>query len=215
MRFTKLIRAGVLLLAIFSMAAMASAQAGRTATAKVNDAWITTQIYAKFFVDPDIKGRNINVDTTAGAVTLSGEVHSAAEHDQAIAKARGTDGVIRVVDKLKLTPGDRPATAAARDKAGTVKEKAAAEWPRAKAQGKAAADRIGKEISDTWITTKVQSMYFLDREVKGMQVDVTTNGGVVTLNGMVDTQAARQKAVADAKSVEGVKSVVDKLTVKK
>jgi hyperosmotically inducible periplasmic protein len=216
MPLTKLIRAAGLMLGVLSIAAAASAQAAtRSAPATLNDAWITTQIYAKFFADPDIKGRNIDVDTTAGVVTLTGEVHSAAEKAQAIAKARGTDGVTRVVDKLTLTPGDRPMSAEVRDKAAAARDKAAADWPKRKEQAKTAADRIGKEISDTWITTKVQSMYFLDREVKGMDIDVTTNAGVVTLAGTVDSEAARKKAIADAKSIEGVKQVVDKLVVKK
>ena len=45
---------------------------------------------------------------------------------------------------------------------------------RAPAQAKTAANRVGKEISDTWITTQVQAMYFLDREVKAMQIGVAT-----------------------------------------
>ena len=205
----KLTRAAALALGMLSIAAAASAQAAtRKAPDTLSDAWTTTQIYAKFFADPDIKGRNIDVDTTAGVVTLTGEVHSASERAQAVAKARGTDGVTRVVDKLTLTPGDRPLTAEVRDKA-------AADWPKRKEQAKTAADRIGKEISDTWITTKVQSMYFLDREVKGMDIDVTTNAGIVTLAGAVDSDAARKKAIADANSIEGVKQVVDKLVVKK
>jgi hyperosmotically inducible protein len=208
----KLIRCGVLLLGMLTVITPASAQATRTATEVMNDTWITTQIHAKFFLDPDIKGRDINVDTSAGVVTLRGEVHSAAEHNQALAKVKATEGVKRVVDKLVVTPGDRPITAEIRDKA-------AASLPRdkeqVKAQARTAADRVGKEISDTWITTQVEAMYFLDREVKGMQVSVTTKGGVVTLAGAVDSDTARQKAIADARSIEGVKQVVDKLAVKK
>jgi hyperosmotically inducible protein len=208
----KLIRLGVVLLAMMAMGTSASAQATRDATAMMNDAWITTQIHAKYFLDPDIKGRDINVDTTAGVVTLRGEVHSAAEHNQALAKAKATEGVKQVIDKLVITPGDRPMTAEIRDKA-------AASLPRdkeqVKAQAKTAADRVGKEISDTWITTQVQAMYFLDRDVKGMQISVTTKGGVVTLTGTADSETARQKAIADARSIEGVKQVVDKLSVRK
>ena len=208
----KLIRCMVLVLAATAIAAPVRAQATRDTKTIMNDAWITTQVYAKFFADADIKGRNINVDTTAGVVTLSGDVHSAAEHSQAVAKAKGTDGVKQVIDKLVVTPGDRPATA-------DIRDKVAATLPRdkeqAKAQAKTAAQRVGKEISDTWITTQVQAMYFLDREVKGMQINVTTNAGVVTLAGSVESEAVRQKALADAKSVEGVKQVVDKLSVKK
>ena len=208
----KLIRCAVLVLAAVAIAAPARAQATRDTKTIMNDAWITTQVYAKFFADPDIKGRNINVDTTAGAVTLSGDVHSAAEHTQAIAKAKATDGVKQVIDKLRVTAGDRPATADIRDKvAGALPR----DKEQVKAQAKTAAQRVGKEISDTWITTQVQAMYFLDRDVKGMQINVTTNGGVVTLTGSVDSEAVRQKALADARSIEGVKQVADKLSVKR
>lgn len=203
---------GVWIMAMITVDTPASAQATRSATAMMNDAWITTQIHAKFFLDPDIKGRDINVDTTGGVVTLRGEVHSASEHNQALAKAKTTEGVKQVIDKLVVTPGGRPITAEIRDKA-------AASLPRdkeqAKAQAKTTADRVGKEISDTWITTQVEAMYFLDREVKGMQIDVTTKGGVVTLTGAVDSETVRHKAIADARSIEGVKQVVDKLSVKK
>jgi hyperosmotically inducible protein len=208
---SKLIRCGVVVVTILCVAALAPAQTARGATAAMNDAWITTQIHAKFFLDPDIKGRNINVDTTGGVVTLRGEVHSGAEHDQALAKAKATDGVTRVVDQLVVRPGDRPVTAEIRDKAVAALPRDRA---RIAAQAKTAAARVGKEISDTWITTEVQAMYFLDRDVKGMSIGVTTTGGVVTLTGAVDSEAVRRKAVADARSVEGVKRVVDKLTVK-
>ena len=207
----KLIRCGVMLLAVLAIASFATGQGSRAATTMVNDAWITSQIHAKFFLDPDIKGLNINVDTTRGIVTLRGEVHSAAAHKQAVGKAKTTQGVSQVIDKLSVIPGDRPATAGIRDKA-------VAALPRqkeVKAQAKTAANRVGKEISDTWITTQVQAMYFLDREVKGMQIGVATNGGVVTLSGTVDSNAVRQKALTDARSVEGVKQVTDKLTIKK
>jgi hyperosmotically inducible protein len=217
MSLTKLIRTTSLTFGVLSIAAAASAQAAPgTASSKLNDAWVTTQVYARFFADPDIKGRNIDVDTAGGVVTLTGEVHSAAEKSQAIAKARATDGVTQVVDKLTLNPGGgRPLSADVRDKAAAARDKAVADWPKRKDQARTAADRIGKEISDTWITTKVQSMYFLDREVKGMDIDVTTTGGVVALAGTVSSDAVRKKAIADAQSIEGVKRVVDKLVVKK
>ena len=82
-----------------------------------------------------------------------------------------------------------------------------------KAHAKSVADRVGKEVSDTWITSKVQAMYFLDRDVKGMNIDVTTKRGIVTLTGTVATEATRQKAIADARSIEGVNQVIDKLTI--
>jgi hyperosmotically inducible protein len=177
----------------------------------VNDAWTTTQIYARFFADPDIKGRNITVETMSGVVTLTGTVQSAAERNQAVAKAKATDGVKQVVDKLSLAPAEKPLSSETRDKSSGA---TAGNAEQVKAHAKSAADRVGKEISDTWITTKVQAMYFLDRDVKGMNIDVTTTRGIVTLSGSVATEATRQKAIADARSIEGVSQVIDKLTIK-
>ena len=74
-------------------------------------------------------------------------------------------------------------------------------------------DRVGNEISDAWITTKLQSKYYLDSDVRGLDIDVTTNGGVVTLTGKVSSAAERAKALSLAKSTDGVKQVIDKLTL--
>jgi osmotically-inducible protein OsmY len=189
----------------------AVAQATRDASTIMNDAWITTQVYAKFFMDSDIKGRNIKVETMSGVVTLTGTVQSGAERNQAVAKAKTTEGVKQVVDKLSLATAEKlpPSTGDERNS-----KSASENAEQVKAHAKSVADRVGKEVSDTWITTKVQAMYFLDRDVKGMNIDVTTKGGVVTLTGTVATDATRQKAVADARSIEGVGQVIDKLTVK-
>jgi len=190
---------------------VSAAQTTRDTGTIVNDAWITTQIYARFFMDADIKGRNLKVETVAGVVTLSGNVQSSAERNQAVAKAKAVEGVKQVVDKLALAPAEKPIPSSPREKnSGSAPHNA----DEVKAHAKSAADRVGKEISDAWLTTKVQAMYFLDRDVKGMDIDVTAKAGIVTLAGTVDSEAARQKAVADARSIEGVSQVVDKLTVK-
>jgi len=205
----KLISVLVLAAALLTFAPLTVAQATRDTSTMVNDAWITTQVYAKFFMDADIKGRNISVDTMSGVVTLTGTVHSGAERNLAITKAKTTEGVKQVVDKLTLATAEKPPS----DDHAKSPSSVPRNTEQVKAHAKSAADRVGKEISDTWITTKVQSMYFLDRDVKGMNIDVATKAGIVTLTGTVATDATRQKAVADARSIEGVSQVIDHLTV--
>jgi hyperosmotically inducible protein len=204
----KLIRTLAIVTTVVAFAAPSFAQSPRDTGTVVNDAWVTTQVYAKFFMDPDIKGRNIKVETMSGVVTLSGTVQSGAERNQAVAKAKTIDGVKQVVDNLSLAQAEKPLPSTTPEKSS-----GSTNAEQVKAHARSVVDRVGKEVSDTLITTKVQAMYFLDRDVKGMNIDVTTKGGVVTLTGAVASEATRQKAIADARSIEGVNQVVDKLTV--
>jgi hyperosmotically inducible protein len=67
--------------------------------------------------------------------------------------------------------------------------------------------------SDPGITTAVKNKLAADDTVKAYRIDVDTKDRVVTLNGSVDTPIARERAVALAKNTEGVRNVVDQLTV--
>ena len=68
--------------------------------------------------------------------------------------------------------------------------------------------------ADIGITTKVKSLLDSDRAISNSaQIQVTTEKKVVTLAGPVDSPATKAKAVTIAKGVEGVKKVVDNLTV--
>lgn len=68
--------------------------------------------------------------------------------------------------------------------------------------------------ADIGITTKVKSFLESDRSVtNAAQIQVTTENKVVTLAGAVDTPATKRHAVTLARSVDGVKKVVDNLTV--
>lgn len=67
--------------------------------------------------------------------------------------------------------------------------------------------------TDPGITTAVKSKMAADDVVKSYRIDVDTKDGVVTLAGAVDTPAARERAVELARETDGVRDVVDQLTV--
>ncbi len=67
--------------------------------------------------------------------------------------------------------------------------------------------------TDAGITTKVKSQFAADDTVKAYEINVTTNRGVVTLEGDVDSAAAKTQAVQIARTTEGVKDVVDQLVI--
>jgi len=67
----------------------------------VDDATITAKVKAKLLADPLVGGLKIDVDTSGGVVTLSGDnMKSQAEIDQAIRLAKEVDGVRDVKSNL-------------------------------------------------------------------------------------------------------------------
>ena len=164
----------------------------RDAGGDLGDGWTTAKIQAKYFLDGDVKGHNINVTTNNGIVSLQGEVETAGEKRQAVALARATDGVTDVRDELKIVPD-------------TDADKARADAP--------ARRDSDQPVADSWITTKIQSKYFIDRDLKARNINVTTNKGVVTLTGHVDNDAQKREAEAIAKETNGVTKVDNKLAI--
>ena len=70
----------------------------------------------------------------------------------------------------------------------------------------------GETIGDAAVTAKVKTAMLADPEVKGLQVNVDTVNGVVTLTGTVESQTQVDKAAAIASQADGVKSVNNNLT---
>jgi hyperosmotically inducible protein len=69
-------------------------------------------------------------------------------------------------------------------------------------------------FSDTALTTKITSKMSLDDHVEARNIRVSTSGGVVTLSGTARSSEERARAVALARDTKGVKSVIDKITVR-
>jgi osmotically-inducible protein OsmY len=74
-----------------------------------------------------------------------------------------------------------------------------------------AADQASQAVADSGITLKVQAKFLEDDVVKARRIDVDTQGGVVTLAGVVQSKAERDKAEQLARETDGVKRVVNNL----
>ena len=73
----------------------------------------------------------------------------------------------------------------------------------------------GVIIDDTVITTKVKTALLADSDIKGLDVNVDTSHGVVTLSGAVNNQTQIDRAGKIAGDTEGVASTINNLTIKK
>lgn len=70
-----------------------------------------------------------------------------------------------------------------------------------------AMEQAGDAVSDGWITTKVKSVLLVEDATPGMQIEVETKDGVVSLSGTVATEAEKEAAIAKAKGIKGVREV--------
>ena len=175
--------------------AVATSGTVSSTTTGTGDSQITASIQSKYYIDERIKGRRINVSTSSGVVTLSGEVGDEAERSEALLLARTTDGVKRVEDSLTVTAA----------------QPAASSSSTAASPSSAAVTPGGDET----LSARVQSGLSSDAQMKGAAIDVTAKNGVVLLQGTVSSNAAKQRALTVARGTDGVTQVVDRLRVGK
>jgi hyperosmotically inducible protein len=74
---------------------------------------------------------------------------------------------------------------------------------------------IGNKVDDSVITAGVKSALLSDSLMKSMDVSVTTRKGEVELSGFVDNDLQLSRAVEVTKTVDGVTSVVNHMSIKK
>ena len=153
----------------------------------VSDATITAAVKSKLLWSKHTDGMDTKVITKDGKVELSGIVATKQAKQQAEKLAKNTDGVrsvdnrLQINDKIAFVNGDREQGAS-----------------------------NGNVISDSWITTKVKSMFLYSSNVAGTDISVNTSKGIVTLAGKVDSGAEQALAIELAQNIRGVKSVSSK-----
>jgi hyperosmotically inducible protein len=118
----------------------------------------------------------------------------------ALVSARGT--------LASQTVAQKTAEAADKTKDGVVKgTKIAAK------KTKDGLSKTGEVMTDGWITTRVHARFVGEDLLKDSDISVDTNDHVVTLKGTVTGRAGRTKAGDIAKGTEGVRRVVNRLTI--
>jgi hyperosmotically inducible periplasmic protein len=143
----------------------------------VDDASITSSVKSKLLWSKYADGLRTNVDTNRGKVKLTGTADSKEAKEMAGSLARHTHGVSSVNNELMVEPST------------------------------SMAKNTTNDVSDGWITTKVKSTFMYSSNVSGSDIAVSTNKGIVTLTGKMDSGAERALAVELARNVRGVKSV--------
>ncbi|GAB5379510.1 MAG: BON domain-containing protein [Aliiglaciecola sp.] len=150
------------------------------------DAWIDGKAEATLLLNGNLNSFDINTDVKNGTVTLTGKVDR--EVDKALAEelVLNLDGVKDVENML------------------SVVEEAS----------KDADESVSQSLRDSKIETVVKTRLLWESEVRGLDIEVEVDKGVVTLSGSVESDAARDLAVTLAKNTNDVEDVVSKLKVR-
>ena len=175
------------------------------AQAKPVDQELSEQIAKAISNDKVLAADAVSVAVKGGVVTLTGIVGKDADRARAEKLAR-IPGVTRVENNLKSREKATNAVARATDTVVDASKKGARATTNA-------VSKTGEVITDEWIVTRIRTNIANDEALTGTDIDVEVKNNVVTLTGTVPTAAARDKALAVAKEVEGVSRVVNDLKI--
>ena len=179
------------------------------------DSTLDERIEQRIAKDPSLKKHDIKVAVDHGVATLTGTVQSQSERRKATQLATIT-GVARVDNQIVVDPATKGTTGTlekTKEGAGKVAEKTKEGAVKVGEKTKEGLSKTGEVITDAWITSRVHTKFVGEDLLKDSNINVDTNDHVVTLKGTVMSAAARARAIAQAKEVEGVHRVVDQLTI--
>jgi osmotically-inducible protein OsmY len=171
-----------------------TAEEPRDLEAAFQDARLTGRIESMYLLNPHLSAFEIATDVENGVVHLAGTVESDIDRDLAVALAKNVEGVIEVENDLEIDPDLRSGDAAANE------------------EGVARRD-FGSWVDDTTTTAAVKSRLIGNSNTKGLQIDVDTQGDVVTLSGSVKTPEERELAEQIARGSSDVRDVRNNLVV--
>jgi hyperosmotically inducible protein len=153
-----------------------------------SDIWLESKLVTSYTLNEHLNPFKLHVDVKNGVAYLSGSVDSPVDRDLAVEIAKGVDGINKVEDNIRIEP----------EKAGERQE-----------------PEFYRMVQDATITAKVKSKLLWNRQTHGLEINVTTTDGVVTLKGKVASDAHRDLALQLARNTTGVKQVKDQLQVSK
>ncbi|MBI4750829.1 MAG: BON domain-containing protein [Acidobacteria bacterium] len=170
---------------------------------EIDDSTLTTTVKSKLLVNADTSALKIGVQTTNGVVTLSGTVPTLTEKTRAEEVASKTDHVKRVINSITIDSESIGATNAD-EKLGNAIEHIA--------------DTTSELVqpvdstNDQTISNKIKAHLVV---AGGVGIEVQVVAGNVILTGEIPNTSEKAKAEAFSRTVEGVKSVQNRLVTKK
>lgn len=153
---------------------------------KGSDLYLTRKIRAILVTHKNLNADETEVSTTNGEVHLKGLADSVAQKDLTTEYAKDVNGVKNVENSMVVTNSNKS------------KER-----------------NIFDKIDDSSITAQIKMSLLFHRSTSSLKTEIKTMDGVVTVNGMAENASERSLVTKLVSDIHGVKSVNNKMSVKK
>ncbi|WP_193074619.1 BON domain-containing protein [Pseudomonas sp. FME51] len=157
-------------------------------TRQLTEARQEGSVWTAFALNQHLSPFSIDVEIENGVAVLTGEVESQVDRDLAEQVALGVEGVSEVDNQLKVEGENADRTD---NKDGSFSDR----------------------FNDATTTATVKSKLLWNRNTEGLDINVTTKNGVVTLEGNANSDTASELAERLARNTEGVRQVDNKLNI--
>jgi osmotically-inducible protein OsmY len=152
--------------------------------AKGSDAWLITKVKTSLLFHRNVSGSQTQVSAKDGRVTLRGEANSQAQRELTTEYTKDIEGVKTVHNEMTVAKTSNMPDAT-----------------------------MGEKIDDASITALVKMTLLFHRSTSVLHTKVDTSEGIVTLSGQARNAAERDLATKLVTDVNGVKSVVNNMTI--
>lgn len=183
-----------------SLAATSQPLLADTDQSDSSDLWAKASLTTTYTLNRHLNPFDIEIDVNDGVATLRGSVDNTVERDLAEELALGVDNIKKVDNKLTVNPNSDQSANPASDK---MPSKDFSDTGR----------DFMQKVEDANVTAKVKSQLLWNSNTDGLDISVTTRGGVVTLSGEVKSDAESQLAAQIARNTNGVIEVNNTLQI--
>jgi hyperosmotically inducible periplasmic protein len=156
---------------------------------RFREGWVAGKLNTVILLNNQLNPFDIDTDVRGTTAYLRGEVESESERELATNLALGVDGIDRVVNQLQVNPD------VGREQRDPERR------------------GFTQTVNDATTTAVVKSKLLAEGDVTGTDINVTTEQGIVILEGSVDSQQEKELAEQIASETEGVRDVRNQLAV--
>lgn len=166
-----------------------TASADKPVEQSLSDANKEGRIWASFALNRHLNPFEFDIAVSGETATINGTVDESIDKDLAEQVALGVSGIKKVVNNVKVDP----------------------DWaPKPRPSGERS---FGQAAEDATITATVKSKLLWSEHTDGLDINVDTNNGIVTLRGKVPTAEGKDLAGRYAGNTSGVRKVNNELAV--